>query len=272
MALPIKKLYIDSRHKTPDSVSDSNFKYELPYTITMPQNACFFITDVCIPYLWRTINFNDNDHIYFSVSTPSPSFPFNMVGIQYTGVIPPASYGEQDFTAALNTVLHTLTNGALIASIDNSTSIVSISTTNPQATFRINTDAEVIKFLNVSSPMSINEIILNTNDVSAVQNASSPYIIKRLNLQKINNVYITSPNLGAFDTLSNFSNNVLKKVPVNVSYGYMIIDQFISGCDYLNCRGQSLRTLEFHLRDGLGNFISMPQYITFSIVFDTLKN
>ena len=82
-----------------------------------------------------------------------------------------------------------------------------------------------------------------------------------------------SPNLGAFDTLSNFSNNVLKKVPVNVSYGYMIIDQFISGCDYLNCGGQSLRTLEFHLRDGLGIFISMPQYVTLSVVFfDTLKN
>ena len=111
MALPIKKLYIDSRHKTPDSVSDSNFKYELPYTISMPQNACFFITDVCIPYLWRTVNENDNDHIYFSVSTPSPSFPFNLVGIQFTGIIPPGSYGEQDFTTALNSVLSTQTNG-----------------------------------------------------------------------------------------------------------------------------------------------------------------
>ena len=125
------------------------------------------------------MNENDNDHIYFSVQTPSPSFPFNLVGIQYTGVIPPASYGEQDFTTALNSVLSAQTNGVLIATIDNNTSIVTIKTTNPQATFRINTDAEVTKFLNISNPMSINEIILNTNDVSAVQNASTPYIIKR---------------------------------------------------------------------------------------------
>ena len=118
----------------------------------MPQNACFFITDVCIPDLWRTLNFSDNDHIYFSVSTPAPNFPFNMVGIQYTGVIPPAYYGEQDFTAALNSVLSTQTNGVLIATIDNNTSIVTISTTNPQATIRINTDAEVRKFLNISNP------------------------------------------------------------------------------------------------------------------------
>ena len=119
MALPIKKVYIDSRHKTPVSVSDSNFKYELPYTISMPPNACFFLTDVCIPYLWRTVNENDNDHIYFSVSTPSPSSPSNLVGIQYTGVIPPGSYGEQDFTTALNTVLSTQSGGSVIATIDN---------------------------------------------------------------------------------------------------------------------------------------------------------
>ena len=32
-----------------------------------------------------------------------------------------------------------------------------------------------------------------------------------LNLQIINNVYITSPNLGSFDTVSAFSHNVVKK-------------------------------------------------------------
>ena len=32
--LPVKKIYIDSRHRTPDSVDASNFKYELPPFIT----------------------------------------------------------------------------------------------------------------------------------------------------------------------------------------------------------------------------------------------
>ena len=40
--LPIKNIYIDSRHKTVDSTSDANFKIELPYTITMPNDAVFF--------------------------------------------------------------------------------------------------------------------------------------------------------------------------------------------------------------------------------------
>ena len=49
MSLPIKKVYVNSRYKTADSVSDSNFKFELPYVLTMPHNAIFYITDVCIP-------------------------------------------------------------------------------------------------------------------------------------------------------------------------------------------------------------------------------
>ena len=40
MSLPIK-IYVNSRYKTVDSISDSNFKFELPYVLTMPHNAIF---------------------------------------------------------------------------------------------------------------------------------------------------------------------------------------------------------------------------------------
>ena len=41
--LPIKKIYVDSRHKTEDSVSDSNFKFTLPYVLTMPAHTSFYM-------------------------------------------------------------------------------------------------------------------------------------------------------------------------------------------------------------------------------------
>ena len=41
MSLPIKKVYVNSRYKTADSASDSNFKFELPYVLTMPSNVFF---------------------------------------------------------------------------------------------------------------------------------------------------------------------------------------------------------------------------------------
>ena len=41
MSLPIKKVYVNSRYKAADSVSDSFFKFELPYVLTMPKNSIF---------------------------------------------------------------------------------------------------------------------------------------------------------------------------------------------------------------------------------------
>ena len=68
--LPVKKIYIDSRHKTADSISDANFKIALPYTITMQHDAVFFITDICVPYLWRTVDLNAQEcqrHLFLSL-------------------------------------------------------------------------------------------------------------------------------------------------------------------------------------------------------------
>jgi hypothetical protein len=50
-----------------------------------------------------------------------------------------------------------------------------------------------------------------------------------LNLSPINNLYLSSPNLGTFTTLSpTGSMNVIKKIPVSAVWGYMIIDRVVS--------------------------------------------
>ena len=51
--LPIKKIYVDSRHRTPDSIDTSNFKIELPYSVQLPDNTVFFVTDVSIPHVFQ---------------------------------------------------------------------------------------------------------------------------------------------------------------------------------------------------------------------------
>ena len=44
MSLPIKKIYIDTKYKTKDSVSNSHFKIELPQTLLKPENTVFTLT------------------------------------------------------------------------------------------------------------------------------------------------------------------------------------------------------------------------------------
>ena len=62
--LPVKKIYIDTKKKTADSISNSNFQYEIPETIALPHNTIFYIDDVCIPHSWYTIEDGVNDRIH----------------------------------------------------------------------------------------------------------------------------------------------------------------------------------------------------------------
>ena len=53
--LPIKKIYVDSRFKSSDSASHSDFKIDLPQNFLMPDDTGFYIDDVCIPHSWYPV-------------------------------------------------------------------------------------------------------------------------------------------------------------------------------------------------------------------------
>ena len=75
-------------------VSQIVIKFELPYVLTLPQNAIFNITDVCIPNLFKTIAAGENDKLYFE--TGSSILP---LGFTFSGsiTIPPGNYTEFAF-------------------------------------------------------------------------------------------------------------------------------------------------------------------------------
>ena len=73
--LPLKKIYTVSRDKTVDSKSASNFKIELPNTVQMPDNTVFFVTDISVPHVWKTIEEGFTDKLYLRYNTPFPRAP-----------------------------------------------------------------------------------------------------------------------------------------------------------------------------------------------------
>ena len=117
---------------------------------------------------------------------------------------------------------------------------MSIASQDANHPFIILTDIEVSKAtwdtsVDRNNIASANDILKNYATPSPTYLGDQFYFnCDFLDLQPINNVYITSPNLGSFDTLATFSNNVIKKVPVINDYGYMIIDQFLSNNDFLD--------------------------------------
>ena len=98
--LPVKKIYIDSQFMTSDSVSASNFKFQLPFSINLPKDCIFLIDDVCIPHSWYTIERGINDLLYIYIYQPSPATPFSAVF-----QIPPGLYNGNTFAAVLQSVL-----------------------------------------------------------------------------------------------------------------------------------------------------------------------
>ena len=276
--LPLKKIYVDSRHRTPDSLSDNNFKIELPYTLQLPDNCVFFVTDVCIPHVWRTIEENVNDRLYLRYKS------IELVGAQPTTKhaviqLPSGNYTGANLATAVQQALNTRTLGMTwsVAYDDTQYSIAIACTGNPSNyNFKFFTDAEIAAVGNSvtweggmgvdpNNPMSANDLLKITIPKSDSQLLTTDFV----NLQSINNVYITSPNLGSFDTIAPFSNNIIKKVPVTAGYGFMIVDQIMSTNDYLNCSRQTLKTIEFHIRDGRGRYVNLHgMHVTFSIVFN----
>ena len=54
--LEIKKIYIDSRFKTSDSKSDTDFNIELPRTFNVPDGVVAYIDDIVIPISFSTVD------------------------------------------------------------------------------------------------------------------------------------------------------------------------------------------------------------------------
>ena len=67
--LPIKKIYIDTRQKTKDSASESDFSIDLPTTLLMPDDTGFYVEDICLPISWWSIEEGYNDTLFMDVES-----------------------------------------------------------------------------------------------------------------------------------------------------------------------------------------------------------
>ena len=60
MALDTKKVYIDTRFKAKDSLSDSDFWVELPRSLNVPDDCVCYIDGVVSPASWSAVDARSN--------------------------------------------------------------------------------------------------------------------------------------------------------------------------------------------------------------------
>ena len=83
MALPIKKMYADTKYRAHSSISNSNGRVELPMSVTFQENSVFYIDGVSIPHSWYVIEAGVNDWLFIyseEIANASNSL-FNVVPI-----------------------------------------------------------------------------------------------------------------------------------------------------------------------------------------------
>jgi hypothetical protein len=263
--LPVRKIYVDSRYKTSNSKSNSDFKYELLESVSLPNKTVLFVDDVIIPVSFVNVD-ELNNTLYCWKYTPLPSNDYQIITLA-TG----------NYTAAtLRTELENKLNAAYPSSsitvvYDASLLIYTINIPAP-AEITIFTDEEMSIYphpawtgpdYDYKNLHSANEILTN------IVPQQGPSITTGLiDLRRYHNLYITSPNISSFSTLSPTGLTVIKKVPVTSDYGTIIYDNVVSNHDFIDVSKLLLKTLEFRITDVHGNVIDLRGLpVSFSLMF-----
>ena len=264
MSLPVKKVYVDSRFRTSDSLSTSSFKFQLARNLYMPKNTVFYIEDVCIPNTWLTIEEGQNNRLYYQyIDSNGYVYPTSYV------LLSPSQYTATTLATEVQKQLNTDSRlaGQILVTANTMYNNITIQTSN--SSFYLLTDDDLRSVgLNISDLLTCNNVIGNTTGAGTVVTKDNPFTSGFLQLTH-NNVYLSSPNLGTYTTLgARGESNILKKIPVTSGYGYLIVDQYTSNHDFLDCSEQTLSTLEFNVKDVEGNILNLHGYnVSFSIVF-----
>ena len=276
----IKKIYVDSRYKTSDSVSNSDFKFELKEPIDVPDNTVCYIDDICIPHSWYTIE-DYNNKLYVDATLQD----FSLTSAVLT--IPEGNYTATNLASTLQPVLQTMfLNENYTATYNTARGTITITANR---SFRIFTDEQVVQLTNsigvqfpgwvdqnnqpttvdVNNLMSVNEILRNSENKPAEQEFETGFI----DLLNVHNIYIHCPNIGHYNCIGvRGENSIVKKVPVSSSFGYLILDSVVAPHDKIDVSRQTLKTMHFTLKNVHGNTINLHgANCSLSLILQTME-
>ena len=282
-----RKIYIDTKYKTKNSNNNSDFSIELPETILLPDKCYAYLDEICIPHSFYTIESGINDKLYIHISNnnanvnlrPMEYYVFTIPSKNYTGASL-ATAINNEFTSVLQGTLY---GGQIEAIYNADTQSITIKTIHADMTFKILTESDIATKLddtwivyqnNNYDPKNASdlngEIFKLTEGNSPYYNYNNMFKSNHVNLNSIRNLYITSSNLGNYNSFgANGERTILKKVPVDVDFNFMIFNNQITGLDYINVSKQTLKTINFKIQTVDGKTINLHgANVSFSVIFD----
>ena len=215
-------VYIDSIYKPVDSVSNSDFTYEIKESIDIADNTICYIDDISIPHTWYTIE-DCNNQLYNETTNSDLTLSASVI------TIPMGNYTASGLATALSFLLQTrLSEYGCSCNYNHNVGTIKI-TSSINSSFRIMTDAfavslqgsilgwygnmgEEIGQPNYNNLKSINEVLRNSIHIPAEPFYESGFI----DLPNVHNMLTHSPNPGHYYSLGvRGESTTIKKVPVS---------------------------------------------------------
>ena len=293
----VKKVYVDSRFRTNDSDSNSDFKFELNEALDLPDNTVCYVDDISIPHTWRTIeSYNNKFYIILRTTVVNPDTTATYNWFPYMITIPDGNYDGYRLASGMQDLLNSIEiNFTFEVKYNTATGSIKIGETTEGSgnAFDVPTDLGIaywdietnnqypwrniegtIVYPDVAFPQSINGVLRNTEMVPVnLSFMYSTYQSGFLDLLNIHNIYIHCPNLGHFNSIGvRGENTIIKKVPVSSSFGYLIIDTVVSPHDKMDVSRQNVKTIHITLKDVSGNVINLHgANCSLSLIFVTTE-
>ena len=258
-----RRIVIDSRYRTADSLSNADFRVALPYPVQVPAGSRMYADAVSLSHSWGNIEVDKNDRLYVEEIVVGVSAP-HLRTIQLAH----GNYNTSTLRTELQSKLNTGTNLAGTYTVSLAHGKFLISNSSDQATqgkAKIYTQLDRVYLANVVPGFPgafANEAI------GHVQNSGSdPYIYNGnqlfgtfVDLQLHKQIFIHAPGLGESSMMTMRGNtDVIRRVLLsNSTSGDVINDVLQTGLAPITFSSDTvLSVLSFQIKGYEGDLVNM---------------
>jgi len=267
----LNKIFIDSRYKTENSASDSDFVVELNETIELSGFTGCIVSDITLPHTWYNIN-SLNSSFYFRTTLDG-------VSTDYTAILPTQNYNLYELAVGLTDAMNAHAGGATFkVESDKQEGTLKINMLIPGLQIQIFTDSDLSTrvngtwrgpFFQPSNLKSLNSVLRINGKQLQTYTSTTPYTTGCVDLLPLHSVYLTSTKLSNYSNLGPAGQrNVIKKIVITSGFGDMNTSLDLWNDDRVDVSGLSIKLLDFQLRDAFGNVIDLNGgHVSFSLCF-----
>ena len=256
-----RRIVIDSRYKTADSLSNADFNVQLPYPVQLPAGTRMYADAVSLSHSWGTIEAGKNDRLYVEEIVVGGTTHIRTITLAH------GTYNSSTLKTELETKLNTGTNlaGAYAVTLAHGKYLISnTSNVGTQGKAKIYTEADRA-YLTSAVPgfpgAFANELI------GHLQNATDPYIYNgnllyctHVDLQLHKQISIHAPGLGESSMMDLRGNtDIIRRVLLsNSTQGDVINDVLQTGLAPITFTSDTvLSVMHFQIKGYDGELVNL---------------